>query len=83
MTQLITGDASSKMVERYKLHPNAIKSLARCGQGYIYNDEGIRPIAYGMLPGDLCADYPMRTKDQLGASGLRLYERFVVTARRP
>ena len=31
-TSLTTGDASSKLVESYRLHPNAIKGLARCGQ---------------------------------------------------
>ena len=78
MTMLTTGDASSKLVEAYRLHPNAIKSLARCGQGYLYNDEGIRPVVYGMLPGELMADYPLQLKDQRTARGLRLYERFVV-----
>src|SRR4051812_1338576 len=78
MTMLTTGDASSKLVETYRLHPNAIKSLARCGQGYLYNDEGIRPVVYGTLPADLVADYPLPAKDQRAARGLRLYERFVL-----
>jgi hypothetical protein len=77
MTMLTTGDASSRLVEAYRLHPNAIKSLARCGQGYLYNDEGIRPVAYGMLPSDLVADYSLTTKNQRDARGLRLYERFL------
>ena len=34
LTSLATGDASSKMVEAYRLHPNAIKALARRGPGY-------------------------------------------------
>ena len=33
LTSLATGDASSRLVEGYRLHPNAIKALARCGQG--------------------------------------------------
>jgi hypothetical protein len=33
LTSLATGDASSKMVEAYRLHPNAIKALAMGGRG--------------------------------------------------
>jgi type IV secretory pathway TraG/TraD family ATPase VirD4 len=75
-TSLTTGDASSKLVEAYRLHPNAIKNLARCGQGYLYNDEGLRPVAYGMLPA-LGADFALARRDQVGARGLRLYETFI------
>jgi hypothetical protein len=77
MTQLVTGDASSRLVETYKLHPNAIKNLARCGQGYIYNDEGIRSLVYGMLPSELTAQDPIEGKNQQNARGLKLYERFI------
>jgi hypothetical protein len=79
-TSLATGDVSSKLVEAYKLHPNAIKTLARCGQGYLFNDEGIRPVCYGMLP-PFSSDFPLKRKDQSKARGLRLYERFI--ARQP
>jgi type IV secretory pathway TraG/TraD family ATPase VirD4 len=75
-TSLATGDASSKLVERYRLHPNRIKSLARCGQGYLVSDEGLWPVVYGMLP-PLQADYPLPRNEQAPARGLRLYERFV------
>lgn len=75
-TSLATGDASSKLVERYRLHPNRIKSLARCGQGYLVSDEGLQPVVYGMLP-PLQADYPLPRNEQATARGLRLYERFV------
>jgi hypothetical protein len=75
-TSLTTGDASSKEVEGYRLHPNAIKNLAGRGQGYLLNDEGLRPVAYGMLP-DFKIRRPLRVKDQSKARGLRLYESFV------
>jgi type IV secretory pathway TraG/TraD family ATPase VirD4 len=75
-TSLTTGDASSKLIEAYRLHPNAIKSLARWGQGYLLSDEGLQPVCYGMLP-TIEADYAMPRKDQRTARGLRLYERFV------
>jgi hypothetical protein len=65
------------MVEAYRLHPNAIKALARRGQGYLLSDEGLHPVAYGMLP-PLTADYSLPRKDQRKARGLRLYETFVV-----
>jgi hypothetical protein len=77
-TSLTTGDASSRLVEAYKLHPNAIKSLARCGQGYLFNDEGLRLVSYGMLP-QLASDFPLARKKQATARGLRLYERFIRT----
>jgi hypothetical protein len=76
LTSLATGDASSKLVEAYRLHPNAIKALARCGQGYLLSDSGLHPVAYGMLP-PMTADYPLPRKDQRRARGLRLYETFV------
>ncbi|HEU5219298.1 MAG TPA: hypothetical protein VFU23_11595, partial [Gemmatimonadales bacterium] len=76
-TSLTTGDASSKLVEAFRLHPNAIKLLARCGQGYLLSDEGLKPVVYGMLP-PLQADYPLPRNDQSKARGLRLYERFVL-----
>jgi hypothetical protein len=76
LTSLATGDASSKMVEAYRLHPNAIKALARCGQGYHLSDSGLHPLAFGMVP-PLAADFPLTRKDQQKARGLRLYETFV------
>lgn len=76
-TSLATGDASTKLVEQYKLHPNRIKTLATSGQGYLYNGEGIKPIVYGMLPPNLVANYPLARKDQSQAVGLRLYDRFI------
>ena len=42
LTSLPTGDPSSRMIEAYRLHPNAIKALARCGQGYLPSDVGLR-----------------------------------------
>jgi TraM recognition site of TraD and TraG len=77
-TSLATGEASSKTVEAYRLHPNAIKNLARCGQGYLLSDTGLKPVAYGMLP-PLAANYPLARNEQGAAKGLRLYENFVAT----
>jgi type IV secretory system conjugative DNA transfer VirD4/TraG family protein len=78
LTALATREASTRLVEAYKLHPNAIKNLARAGQGYLFSDEGLQPICYGMLPASFRADCPLTRKDQSGARGLRLYERFVL-----
>jgi hypothetical protein len=82
-TSLTTGDASSKLVEAYRLHPNAIKALARCGQGYLFNDEGLRPVAYEMLPPELTASYSLPRREQASARGLRLHERFLEGAAVP
>ena len=51
LTSLATGDASSKLVEAYRLHPNAIEALARCGQGYSLSDEGLAPVAHPITLG--------------------------------
>lgn len=75
-TSLVTGDASTKLVETFVLHPNGIKSLATSGQGYLFNDEGLRALSYAMLP-PLKADYPLIRKDQSRARGLRLYDKFI------
>jgi len=77
LTSLATGEASARMVETYRLHPNSIKSLARCGQGYLLSDEGIMPVAYGMLPTSISATYRLRRNEQKESRGLRLYESFV------
>jgi hypothetical protein len=63
LTGLSTGDGSWTMVEAYRLHPNAIKAFARCGQGYLLADDEWHPVAYGMLP-PLRAEYPLPRKDQ-------------------
>jgi len=78
LTALATREASTRLVESYKLHPNAIKNLARAGQGYLFTDEALRPVCYGMLPATFRATYALAHKDQSGARGLKLYERFVL-----
>jgi len=78
LTSLSTGEASSRMVETYRLHPNAIKNLGRCGQGYLLSDQGLLPVAYGMLP-PLSLDYTLPRNQQRAAKGLRLYETFVAS----
>ena len=79
-TSIQTQDASTKLVEAYRLHPNRIKALARCGQGYVYTDEGITPVCYPIFPPELRDRYPLARKSQEGARGLHLYERFVAGA---
>ncbi len=76
MTSLSTGEASSRMVDAYRLHPNAIKNLARCGQGYLLSDTVLKPVAYGMLPSLSLHDSLLR-KQQHEAKGLRLYDAFI------
>jgi hypothetical protein len=77
-TSLATGDASSKLVETFKLHPNAIKALKPFGQGYCYfGGDNIAALAFGMLP-PLAADYALPARRQADAPGLRLEERFLV-----
>ncbi len=79
-TSLATREASTRLVEAYRLHPNAIKNLARHGQGYVLTDEGLNRVCYGMLPPDLRAAFPLTRKSQQGARGLRLYEQFIEPA---
>lgn len=74
-TSLTTGDGSTKLVETFRLHPNAIKSLAACGQGYCYFGSEIVPLSFAMLP-EFQADYPLQRKEQGGARGLELSKRF-------
>src|SRR2546422_2800004 len=40
-------------------------SLARCGQGYLYNDEGIRPVCYGMLPDERSEEHTSELQSRL------------------
>lgn len=73
LTSLVTGDASSRLVETYKLHPNDIKNLAAQGQGYLLNGDQILPLSYSPLP-DFKMDFALKRNDQAKAHGLRLYE---------
>jgi len=74
-TSLTTRESSTRLVESYRLHPNRIKNLARCGQGYLYTDSTLHPVCYGQLPA-LRASYPLPSRGPSGR-GLRLYETFV------
>jgi hypothetical protein len=77
-TSLTTGDASTKLVETFRLHPNAIKQLAEHGQGYLLFGGGEpRPVCFGMMP-NVDADFPLPRLPQRPGVGLRLYERFVI-----
>ena len=78
LTSLNTRETSARVVESYRLHPNRIKNLARCGQGYLYTDSTLHPICYGQLP-PLRAAYPLPSHGA-GGRGLRLYETFVGSA---
>jgi type IV secretory pathway TraG/TraD family ATPase VirD4 len=78
-TSLATREASARVVEAYKLHPNRIKNLARCGQGYLYTDSALHPVCYGRLP-PMEASYPLPFRRE-GGFGLRLYENHVAKAR--
>jgi hypothetical protein len=80
-TSLATGDASSKLVETFRLAPNAIKALAPFGQGYCYfGGDNLAALAFGMLP-QVAADYALPARRQDDAPGLRLEERFLVGAK--
>jgi len=78
-TSLSTGEASTRVVESYRLHPNRIKNLARYGQGFLYTDSTLHPVCYGQLP-PVSADYPLPAHRQESARGLRLYEQFIAGA---
>lgn len=80
-TSLATGDASSKLVETFRLAPNAIKALAPYGQGYCYfGGDNLAALAFGMLP-QVAADFSLPARSQAEAAGLRLEERFLVGAK--
>ena len=79
-TSLATREATARLVEVYRLHPNAIKSLARHGQGYVLTDEGLNPVCYGMVPQSLRASFPLARKPQENVRGLCLYEKFIEPA---
>ncbi len=81
-TSLSSGEASTRLVESYRLHPNRIKNLARVGQGFLYTDSTLHPVCYGELP-PLQARYSLPANSQDEARGLRLYERFVASAGPP
>ena len=80
LTSLATREASTRLVESYKLHPNRIKNLARCGQGFLYTDSTLHQVCYGQLP-PIRANYPLVSRPEAMVAGLHLYERFIEHAR--
>lgn len=96
LTEGMPGDASARMVESYRLHPNAIKALPRFGQGFLLGTAqrrgwfgttptaGPSALSYPRLPEGLLEgmDYPLVRNDQTRARGLHLYKRFVEPALR-
>ena len=80
LTSLVTREASTRLVESYKLHPNRIKNLARCGQGFLYTDSTLHQVCYGQLP-QIRASYPLVSRPKATVAGLHLYERFIGRAR--
>ncbi len=92
-TEGLTGDASARRVETYRLHPNAIKMLPANGQGWLLGPafiesgwfgrvvptNGPTPICYPPPPQALLdgADYPLERNDQAAAPGLNLYKTFI------
>jgi hypothetical protein len=75
-TSLLTGDASVKLVETFRIHPNEIKNLAPRGQGWCVSKAGPIPVNYARLP-RLEANFPLQRRTQAGSPGLRLEERFL------
>ncbi|HTP49986.1 MAG TPA: TraM recognition domain-containing protein [Anaeromyxobacteraceae bacterium] len=74
-----TGVVSTRAVEAYRLHPNRLKMLASCGQGFLFASrrdgrEAI-PVAYCGLPElPLPPGDALPRRDQAQARGLRLGE---------
>jgi hypothetical protein len=84
-TVTATGVLSTRAVESYRLHPNRLKMLASCGQGFLFasrhDGRTAIPVAYGRLPQlPLPSEDSLRRNDQARARGLRLYEALAVGA---
>jgi hypothetical protein len=80
-TLAATGVMSTRAVDKYILHPNALRSLLPCGQGYLFatrpGDRMPVPTVYGPLPEACRLDYELKRNSQSKARGLRLKERFI------
>lgn len=77
-TSLATGDASTKLVEVFRLHPNAIKTLAHPGQGYLYAGNRVQPVMYAGLPEALARGIdPPAARTAEPARGLHLTRKFL------
>ena len=74
-TLLNAGETSNREVQEFLAHPDALKSLAPCAQGYVLFAESMEPVSFSMLPSFDVTNTPL-PKNPPG-SGLGLYERFV------
>ena len=77
-THINSGEASNREVQEIKIHPDALKGLAECGQGYLLLPRRVEPLSFAMLPELAVPDYPLRRKPQV--EGLDLYGKFVKSA---
>jgi hypothetical protein len=74
-TFLNTGEVSNREVEEFILHPNALKSLAPQGQGYLLLPDGTTGVSFETLPRFAVPDYPLPRR--MDGDGLNLYDLFV------
>jgi hypothetical protein len=83
-TFLNTGEVSNREVEEFILHPNALKSLAPFGQGYVLLPDRSHPVNLEMLPPlGSCEPQPERLVARLPeARGLNLMQAFVERCQR-
>jgi len=77
-TFLNTGEVSNREVEEFILHPNALKSLAPQGQGYLLLPDRLSGVSFEVLPRLDVPDHPLPRKP--AAEGLDLHGRFVATS---
>ena len=74
-TFLNTGDVSNREVEEFIIHPNALKSLAPQGQGYLLLPDRMSGVSFEILPPLDVPDYQL--PKHLPGKGLDLHARFV------
>jgi len=83
-TFLNTGEVSNREVEEFILHPNALKSLAQSGQGYLLLPNKCTGVNFAMLPEFALGDYLLPRNDNGdGLNLMRLFEGQSVPHRQP
>jgi type IV secretory pathway TraG/TraD family ATPase VirD4 len=75
LTLLNTGKVSNREVEEFVLHPNALKNLAPCGQGYVLLPNSVRAVNFEILPRMAVTATLVGRKDPV--DGLNLLELFI------
>jgi len=74
-TLLNSGETSNREVQEFRVHPDSLKALKSCGQGFLLLPDRMEPVSFAMLPEFGGGQGELEKNDE--GEGLGLYRKFV------